>query len=109
MAITGDKKSVDAATPHALDAPVITTGETTSGRIAKFASASTITNSILTEDSGKIGIGTDTPTTTLTVINTAVASPAVLGSDNGPGGIGMKGESNSTADSAVGVLGLINP
>jgi hypothetical protein len=58
-----------AATPTPL--PVKTTGTVTVGRIPKFFSigtnAATITNSIITEKSGKIGIGTSNPTRPLEI------------------------------------------
>ena len=57
-----------APAPNAAQATVTTTGTVTTGRIAKFASASTITNSVITERTGKIGIGTATPVAPLTVV-----------------------------------------
>ena len=126
------------AAPEALQATVTTTVPTTGGRIAKFAgtaaNATSITNSVITESAGKIGIGTTAPTTTLTVTSTAANSPSILAANNGAEGIaikggsanvkgvgvwgihtattgvtpGVKGETNSTAANAVGVLGVVN-
>ena len=123
------------AAPEAVQATVTTSGTTTAGKIAKFASASTITNSIITESSGKVGIGTAAPTTALNVVSAAASLPAILAGNNASGGIGVKGgssnatgigvwgvhtatsgvtpgvkgETSSTAANAVGVLGVVNP
>src|SRR6185503_13210117 len=52
--------------PAAVPPPVTGTG--TPGRISKFAAASALCDSVITEDKdGKVGIGTATPTSTLTV------------------------------------------
>jgi hypothetical protein len=52
--------------PAAVQPPVTGTG--TPGRISKFAAASALSDSVITEDKdGKVGIGTATPTSTLTV------------------------------------------
>jgi hypothetical protein len=118
--------------------PVQTTGTVTVGRVPKFysigANAVAITNSVITESAGKVGIGTLAPTTVLSVNSTASNSPAILAANNASGGIaikggssnatgigvwgihtstsgvtpGVKGETNSTAANAVGVLGLVS-
>jgi hypothetical protein len=74
----------------------------TPGKIAKFATATTITDSIITESAGHIGIGTATPTATLTVTSAAAASPAISAFNTASGGLGVHGESPS----GNGVLGV---
>ena len=139
--ITVDEAQMSSApTPSApaTTLPVQTTGTVTVGRIPKFYSIGTsavaITNSIITESAGKVGIGTTAPTTTLSVNSTASNSPAILAANNASGGIaikggssnstgigvwgvhtattgatpGVKGETNSTAAQAVGVLGMVS-
>ena len=128
------KASTQAAVEPAPNAPQATiTGSGTAGKIAKFTGAATIGNSVITESAGKIGIGTAAPTTTLTVASTAANTAAILASDNAAGGIGVKGtssnatgtgvwglhtattgatpgvkgETNSTAANAAGVLGVV--
>jgi hypothetical protein len=49
-------------------------GSGTANSIAKFTSGSTIGNSVITESSGKIGIGTNTPSQTLEVNGTIKSS-----------------------------------
>ena len=61
-------------TPYASTAsvPVQTTGTVTAGRIPKFASiganVAAVTNSVITESAGKVGIGTAAPVSPLTVV-----------------------------------------
>jgi hypothetical protein len=74
------------------------TGTGTAGDIAKFTGAHTISNSIITENSAKIGIGTATPTSKLTVLGNA-SSPIIFGKNSGAGP-GLRGES-------VGGFGII--
>jgi hypothetical protein len=52
--------------PQAVPPPITGTG--TAGRISKFASASALCDSVITEDkNGNVGVGTTTPTSMLTV------------------------------------------
>ena len=73
-------------------------GEGTNGKIAKFTGTNSIGNSILTEYSSRIGIGTALPASKLTVIANAT-SPIIFGKNNGAGA-GVRGES-------VGGFGII--
>jgi hypothetical protein len=80
--------------PSAAEAPQAVgpiSGQGTAGKIAKFTGASTIGNSIITESSSKIGIGTSTPSSKLTV-TANLANPIILGKNTGPG-TGVRGES----------------
>ena len=67
--------TVSPAAPQATPTPVPvkTTGTVTAGRIPKFVnigmSAATVTNSILTESAGKIGLGNAAPKHTLSILN----------------------------------------
>lgn len=110
-------------------------GTGTTGRIAKWTNnTGTLGNSIITESTGKIGIGISAPVTPLHVVGSATNAPALFSANNGSGGIGLKGassnaagvgvwgshlattgvtpgvrgETNSLAANAVGVLGLVN-
>jgi hypothetical protein len=84
---------------------------TTPGRIAKFANAGTLTDSIITEDAGRIGVGTAPSTAILTVTSAAAASPAISARNTATGGIGVSGDSPSgnavlgVSQSGNGVLG----
>jgi hypothetical protein len=78
--------------PNAAQATI--TGVGTSGRIAKFTGGSTIGNSIITEGSGRIGIGTTSPTE---------AKLQVVGGSNNHGIYGSSSCSNCT-----GVIGVSN-
>lgn len=81
------------ARTQAAVAPAPIAGEGTPGRIAKFATASTITDSIITELEGQIGIGTAASPAALTVISTAAGNPAITGQNNN--NTGVIGRSNS--------------
>jgi hypothetical protein len=137
VTVTGGEKSRAQATaalaPHAAQATI--TGSGTTNRIAKFTGASTIGDTSITATGGRIGIGTDAPTSILTVVGAQANSPAVLANNDATGGIGVKGkssddtgvgvwgihiattgttpgvkgETNSTADNAIAVLGVVNP
>ena len=65
VTVEAEKGSATAATPaqpEAVEATVTTSGTITAGKIPKFASASIITNSVITQTSaGNIGIGTAAP------------------------------------------------
>ena len=74
------------------------TGSGTAGDIAKFTGANTIGNSIIIENANKIGIGTATPTSKLTVQGSA-SNPIIFGKNSGTGP-GIRGES-------VGGFGII--
>src|SRR2546423_11342564 len=67
------------------------TGSGTAGDIAKFTGANTIGNSIIIENANKIGIGTATPTSKLTVQGSA-SNPIVFGKNSGTGP-GIRAES----------------
>ena len=78
--------------PAAVPPPVTGTG--TPGRISKWAAASALCDSIITEDkNGNVGIGTSTPTSTLTVQGTIETTSG-----------GIKFPDGSTMTSAAGVL-----
>ncbi len=67
----------------------------TPGRIAKFANAGTLTDSIITEDTGRIGVGTAPSNAILTVPSAAAASPAIRASNTEISGVGVHGISPS--------------
>lgn len=75
------------------------TGQGTAGKIAKFTGTNAIGNSIITESSSKIGIGTTTPGSKLTVQGNT-STPLVLGKNAGTGS-GVQGESTG----GFGVIG----
>jgi len=76
--------------------------EGTPGRIAKFATATTLTDSIITESAGHIGVGTAASNAILTVTSAAAESPAIRASNTAPGGLGVNGDSPR----GIGVLGV---
>ena len=87
------------------------TGQGTAGKIAKFTGASTIGNSAITESSTRIGIGTNTPASKLTVIANNSANATILGRNTGSGP-GVSGTSTNgspgvsgTAAQGTGVIG----
>ena len=87
------------------------TGQGTAGKIAKFTGASTIGNSVITESSTRIGIGTNTPASKLTVIANNSANATILGRNTGSGP-GVSGTSTNgspgvsgTAAQGTGVIG----
>jgi hypothetical protein len=63
--ITAESDKVPLATQGDRREPI--EGQGTPGKMAKCATAATITDSIIPESAGRIGIGTTTPTATLTV------------------------------------------
>jgi hypothetical protein len=67
----------------------------TPGRIAKFATATTLTDSIITESAGRIGVGTATSNAILTVTSAAAASPAISARNTATGGVGVSSDSPS--------------
>ena len=95
------------------------TGAGTAGNIAKFTAPNAIGNSVLTEKSGKVGIGTTSPPGTFSVVGTASTPYSIYASNSGAGGsgvyglhtsnsgdtAGITGETNSTSASAAGVRG----
>lgn len=91
--------------PNAPSATITGTG--TTGKIAKFTGAATIGDSVMTESSGKIGIGINTPTAFFHVKG-AGGTTAIVGNNTGTG-IGINGISvssygvsgKSTSDSGV--------
>jgi hypothetical protein len=121
------------AAPEAVQATI--TGAGTNGKVAKFTGAATIGNSVITESAGKVGIGTAVPVSPLTVVGTVSNVPALSTINNSMDGIGVKGsstnasgvgvwgihtattgvtpgvkgETNSREDNAVGVMGQVNP
>jgi hypothetical protein len=74
-------------------------GQGTTGKIAKFTGTNAIGNSIISESSSRIGIGTTTPTSKLTV-QTSATNPMILGKNTGSG-TGVQGESTG----GFGVIG----
>jgi hypothetical protein len=74
-------------------------GQGTTGKIAKFTGTNAIGNSIVTESNSKIGIGTATPSSKLTVQGNAT-SPMILGNNTGSGA-GVQGMSTG----GFGVIG----
>jgi hypothetical protein len=87
------------------------TGQGTSGKIAKFTGASTIGNSVITESSTRIGIGTNTPASKLTVIANNGTNATILGRNTGSGP-GVNGTSTNgspgvsgTATHGTGIIG----
>jgi len=67
----------------------------TPGRIAKFATAVTLVDSIITENTGRIGIGTAPANAILTVPSATAASPAISARNTAPGGVGVSSDSPS--------------
>ena len=76
------------------------TGQGTTGKIAKFTGTNAIGNSIITESSSKIGIGTATPSSKLTVQGGAT-NPMVLGNNTGSGP-GVQGVSTGGGFGVIG-------
>ena len=70
------------AAPQASPVPVNTTGTVTAGRIPKFVSIgpsqATVTNSIITESAGKIGINVAAPVSKLHVLSASTDKPPRL-------------------------------
>ena len=66
------------AAPQAVEATVTTSGTVSANKIAKFASASTITNSIITESAGKIGINAASPVSKLHILSASTDKPPRL-------------------------------
>jgi hypothetical protein len=98
--ITAESDKVPSATQGDMCDPIAVEG--TPGRIAKFDTATTITDSIITESAGHIGVGTATSNAILTVTSAAAASPAIFARHTAPGGVGV----NSDSPSGTGVLGI---
>ena len=134
VTIAEDEKASprNTAAPNAVQATI--TGSGTTNRIAKFTGAATIGDSVIVESAGRIGIGTTGPVSTLTVLGTLVNNAAITSTNNATRGVGVKGSSSdslgigvwgrhtattgttpgvrgetlSTADEAVGVQGVVN-
>jgi hypothetical protein len=85
--------TVPRATPGDRRDPIEVAG--TPGKIAKFATAVLLTDSIITEDTGRIGVGTAPLTAILTVTSAAAASPAISARNTAPGGSGVSSDSPS--------------
>jgi len=108
--VTVGIKQQEGASPNAAQAAI--TGAGTANKIAKFTGAATIGNSAITDNAGKIGIGTAAPASLLTVIGN-VTVPVVAATNNSTtrtsiavkavsnGGYGVRGESKY-----IGVYGL---
>ena len=63
------QKAAATAAPQAVQATVVTYGSPVAGRIPKFYNSSAITNSVVTESAGKIGINNPVPKHTLSILN----------------------------------------
>lgn len=70
---------------------------TTPGKIAKFAAGGTLTDSIITEDTGRLGVGTAPATAILTVTSATNERPAIDAHNTATalGGVGVHGVSPS--------------
>jgi hypothetical protein len=130
----GDKSSTQAsAAPQAAQATVTTSNPGVFGSIARFTGDSTIANSVITQTTtGRIGIGTDTPGSKLTVVGggstvisgvnnvksssagsgvSGTGAPGADGSGGGPGTpggagiVGQGGKGGNTSDPVGGVGG----
>jgi hypothetical protein len=103
VAVADDEKArAQTLAPNAAQATI--TGSGTSNRIAKFTGTATIGNSVIIENAGKIGIGTASPASSLTVISTATDSAAILAANQSSGGVGVKGTSKN--ETGIGVWGV---
>lgn len=106
--ITTESDKIPSATPGDRRDPIELAG--TPGRIAKFADAVTLIDSIITENAGRIGVGTAPSTARLTVLGVSPSDNGVAG--RSPGGVGVAGQSTSntgvsgTSDSGAGVHGV---
>jgi hypothetical protein len=78
------------------------TGTGTAGDIAKFTSPNSIGNSIIIENASKIGIGTGSPSSKLTVLGNT-SNPIIFGKNSGTG-TGVRGEGAT----GFGVIGKSN-
>lgn len=97
---TAESDKVSIATQGDMHDPIEVEG--TPGRIAKFATATTLTDSIITESAGHIGVGTAPATAILAVTSAAAESPAIRASTTATSGLGVNGDSPS----GIGVLGV---
>ncbi|BCM92150.1 hypothetical protein IAD21_04029 [Abditibacteriota bacterium] len=88
------------------------TGQGTAGYLSKFTGTNAITNSVLFENSGKIGLGTTTPSGLFSAKSTSASvypiyslsvGNAIFGSSSG--GIGVYGQHTNTTGDQSGVLG----
>jgi hypothetical protein len=98
--ITAESDTVPMATQGNIRDPIEVEG--TPGRIAKFATATMLTDSIITESAGRIGIGTATPTAPTATLNvtTTDGSVGVLGESTTTAGVGVYGRS-----AGIGMIG----
>lgn len=86
---TAESDKVPIATQGDMRDQIAVEGTGTPGRVAKFATASTITDSIITESAGKIVIGTAAALGKLTVTSIVAADPAISGESPGVGIFGQ--------------------
>jgi hypothetical protein len=99
--ITAEADTVPRATPGDMCDPIAVA---TPGRIAKFATATTLTDSIITENAaGRIGVGTAPATAILTVTSAAAASPAIRAETTVANGFGVLGVSSGGDAAVVGI------
>jgi hypothetical protein len=101
-----EKANAPTPAPNAVQATVMTSGTTTTGKIPKFASASTITNSVMTESLGRIGIGTAAPASTLTVAGMIQTTGATTGGIKFPDNTVQKTAATGDITSVVAGSGL---
>ena len=96
----------EAGAGPAPQAPATITGEGIANKIPKFTGTYTIGNSIMTEAGAKIGIGTVSPTSRLTVVG---GTPTVISAINtsvaAPGNSGITGTGGTGTSSTVGHKG----
>jgi hypothetical protein len=119
--VTAESDKIPIATQGDMRDQIAVEGTGTPGRIAKFATASTITDSIITESADKIVIGPAAALGKLTVTSIVAADPAIfgespgvaifgLGSTSFPGVFGRSTSGNgvagtSSSGNANGVIG----
>src|SRR5918911_2528707 len=92
------RRSAVQQSPNAVQSTVVTSGATSAGRLAKFASSSSITNSVITENNGLIGFGINAAPSQLHV-RSATSAPALLSVN--ASGDGVLGQTASTSGAGV--------
>ena len=97
FALAGSNTAVANVLPGGVSPDAVTTVTTTGGttnKVAKFSGANTIVNSILYDNGTEVGIGTTSPTATLTVDGTIALDGATT--FNGAAVLGATGTATST-------------